>query len=44
MAFITDESARVVTSPIGLPSATSLRSLRMILPDLVLGSSATTMI
>ena len=44
IAVITDESARVVTSPTGLPSATSRSSLRIILPDLVFGNSVTTMI
>lgn len=44
MVSITEVSARVVTSPIGRSSATSLRSLRMILPERVFGSSATTKI
>ena len=41
---ITDESASVVTSPTSRFSATSRSSRRMILPERVLGSSATIMI
>ena len=41
---MTEESASVVTSPTSRCSATSRSSRRMILPERVLGSSATTMI
>ena len=44
IASITEVSASVVTSPMGLCSATSRSKRRMILPERVLGTSLTTKI